>query len=146
MQEVTGTEVSQHTRQRYESNHDLQKKESKEGEGMKHNSYIHFESDIPDWDGISVKTAIKYEWDHKKSKWSKFPVKVKLAPHPFDRGSLRLSIYCLDVCESQKSSSLSFSSEPGRVQSSTVSKTMRLSKNSKEKSDSSSVIKTTFNS
>jgi len=57
------------------------------------------EKEIPDWSALKEVMAIRHSWNADTMKWTQSFRKVKIAPKPFERGSLRSCYYMLDLMD-----------------------------------------------
>ncbi|MES1909881.1 MAG: hypothetical protein MHM6MM_002568 [Cercozoa sp. M6MM] len=85
-----------------QSSHTTQKKQS-QGDpsrafpSMEYGSVTVRPGPPPDWSQIPRENAIRFDFDARRDEWRQTQIQVKLAAHPFARGSLRYAYHLLDT-------------------------------------------------
>ncbi len=68
---------------------------------MHHQYRIKYDAKIPNFNNIKSENAVKYCWNYEQKRWIKSAVRIKIAPNPFENGSLRIAYYCILISDSQ---------------------------------------------
>jgi len=110
LENLTGTKIGKHQEERMKWIMNKRSTVEKRKIGEKS-----LQSAVPDWKTLDEVMAIRHMWNAETMNWTQSLRRVKIAPHPFEHGSLRSCYYMLELTEGSKRDTILGTEEPTHV-------------------------------